>query len=78
MSLDDRDFQDVKMVSPQTRGPEHIRSIIERVMQQLFMRIKNVSRPGEIAPVEGKVSPELPSPSPRTFSGKDIASGPDS
>jgi len=33
------------------------------------------SRPGEISPAEGKASPELPSPSPRSFSGKELASG---
>jgi hypothetical protein len=33
------------------------------------------SRPGETSPAEGKVSPELPSPSPRSFSGKELASG---
>jgi len=33
------------------------------------------SRPGFARPVEGKASPELPSPSPRSFSGKELASG---
>ena len=36
------------------------------------------SGPGGASPAEGKVSPELPSPSSRSFSGKDFASGTDS
>jgi len=36
------------------------------------------SRPGFARPAEGKASPELPSPSPRSFSGKDWHNGYDS
>ena len=56
--------------------PEHIKSIIERVMKRLyknirFMKIKNISGPGFARPAEEVGSPGLPSPSSRSRPGRD-------